>query len=135
MTMSINELKGMHEKLSQKLHGEGVYNTDQLLEAARTPQRRRQLANAVGVESSIILELANRADLSRIRGVAGVYSDLLEHAGVDTVKELAMRNPINLYGKIVEVNKERPLTKLLPTLNMIENWVVLARELPPMLEF
>ena len=47
--------------------------------------------------------MANRADLARVRGVGGVFSDLLEHAGVDTVREFAIRRPDNLYANLVEI--------------------------------
>lgn len=46
------------------------------------------MADCAGVAVEAMLELANRADLARIKGIAGVYSDLLEEAGVDTIKEL-----------------------------------------------
>jgi len=37
----------------------------------------------------------------------GVYSDLLEEAGMDTVKELATRRPDNLHAKIDETNDQK----------------------------
>jgi predicted flap endonuclease-1-like 5' DNA nuclease len=73
--------------------------------------------------------------LSRVKGVAGVYSDLLEQAGVDTVKELAGRRPDNLHAKMVEVNKEKNLTGRLPTSEMVESWVAQAKELPKFLTY
>ena len=76
----------MSTELEAKLKERGIYNSDQLLEAARTPSGRQALAEHAGVESRAILELANRADLARVRGIGGVFSDLLEQAGVDTVK-------------------------------------------------
>ena len=49
-----------------------------------------------------MLELVNRADLARIKGIGEVYSNLLENAGVDTVLELSKRVPANLHAKLVE---------------------------------
>ncbi len=40
-----------------------------------------------------MLKWANMADLMRIRGVGEEYSELLEAAGVDTVKELKTASP------------------------------------------
>ena len=65
-----------------KLHGIG--DSDQLLKAALTPAARQDLAKAMGVETTVILELANRADLARVKGIGEVFSDLLEQAGVDS---------------------------------------------------
>ncbi|HHB13259.1 MAG TPA: DUF4332 domain-containing protein, partial [Chromatiales bacterium] len=89
MSVPIKQLKGMTDELAAKLSELGITNSDKLLQAAATPKQRRELAKQTGVKERDILELANRADLSRIKGVAGVFSDLLEKAGVDTVKELA----------------------------------------------
>ena len=92
------------------------------------------MAAYAGVEPRIILELANRADLARIRGVGGVFSDLLEHAGVDTVKELATRRPENLHAKMAETNAQEKLASRTPTLNAVQDWVTQAKELPKLLE-
>ena len=135
MPIPINELRGMTPILEGDLHVRGIYNSEQLLEAARTPAERESLAGQVGVEVRTILELANRADLSRIWGVAGVYSDLLEHAGVDTVKELAARNPDNLHARLVEVNAQSKLTGRVPPRNQVEKWIAQAQELPRRLEY
>jgi len=135
MAISIGTLRGMSAELAAKLKGQGIVYSNQLLEAARTPAGRKDLAEQVGVESRVILELANRADLSRISGIAGVYSDLLEHAGVDTVKELATRNPDNLHAKLVEINAEKKLAGRTPHQGMVKDWVTQAQELPKLLEY
>ena len=85
--------------------------------------------------SRAILELANRADLARVRGIGGVFSDLLEQAGVDTVKELATRSPDNLHAKLLEMNAQRRLAGRAPTLDMVKDWVAQAKELPKLLEY
>jgi predicted flap endonuclease-1-like 5' DNA nuclease len=135
MAIPIKKLRGMTPNLEGDLHARGIYDTEQLLEAARTPAGREALAGQVGVEPQTILELANRADLSRIWGVASVYSDLLEHAGVDTVLELATRNPGNLHAKLAKVNAQSRLTRRVPSRNLVENWIAQARELPRRLEY
>jgi len=48
------------------------------------------------MNESQILEFVNMSDLLRISGVGGEYAELLERAGVDTVKELRTRNAGNL---------------------------------------
>ena len=83
----------------------------------------------------MILELANRADLARISGIAGVFSDLLEHAGVDTVKELATRNPDNLHAKLLEINAAKKLSGRAPSQGMVKDWVAQAKALPKLLEY
>lgn len=57
--ISIGKYKGMSTEREAKLKERGIYKSDQLLEAARTPSGRRALAEHAGVESRAILELAN----------------------------------------------------------------------------
>ena len=135
MTISIKKLRGMTAESAAKLKERGIVYSDQLLEAAKTPAERQALAKQMGVESEMILELANRADLSRIKGIAGVFSDLLENAGVDTVKELAARNPDNLHATLVKINADKKLAGRTPPLNVVKDWVAQAKALPRVLEY
>jgi predicted flap endonuclease-1-like 5' DNA nuclease len=125
----------MTPSLAEELRTQAIYNTQQLLDATCTPSDREALAERVGVEARSILELANRADLSRVRGVAGVYSDLLEQAGVDTVRELAARNPNNLHAKLLEVNAQKRVAGRAPSRSMVERWIAQAQQLPRQLKY
>ena len=71
----------------------------------------------------------------RIRGVGEEYSDLLEEAGVDTVVELARRNPENLHMKMREVNARDELVRKLPTLNDVTSWIDQAKTMPRKIEY
>jgi predicted flap endonuclease-1-like 5' DNA nuclease len=135
MSVSIDKFKNIPDELKVQLKMQGFLNSDQLLEATRTPTGRKTVAKKLGVDSNTILGVANRADLARVRGVGGVFSDLLEHAGVDTVKELAIRRPENLYAKLVEINAEKNLAGRAPTQNAVEDWVAQAKDLPRKLEY
>jgi predicted flap endonuclease-1-like 5' DNA nuclease len=135
MAISIGILRGMSAEVAAELKEQGIYDSDQLLAAARTPAGRKALAEQAGVESQVILELANRADLARVRGIAGVFSDLLEQAGVDTVKELATRNPDNLFARLVEINAEKKLAGRTPHQDLVKDWIAQAKELPKLLEY
>jgi predicted flap endonuclease-1-like 5' DNA nuclease len=135
MAVPVNHLKGIDQNTAKALQGLGVKDSDQMLASAATPAGRKDLAAKVGVDVRAILELANRADLARVRGIAGVYSDLLERAGVDTVKELATRRPDNLHKKILQTNEAERITARAPTAEMIEDWVTQAKELPKVLEY
>jgi len=135
MAVSIHELKGIGETMVEALKAKGVKNSDQFLDISATVPQRKALANELAVETRAILELANRADLSRVKGVGGVYSDLLELAGVDTVKELATRRPDNLYKKITETNDAHGIVVKLPTEDMVGDWVSQAKDLPKLLTY
>ena len=135
MSKAIGEMSGMTPDLEKKLGTKGVKDSNQLLELVKTPADRRSLAKELEIDSSQVLNLANRADLARVSGIGAVYADLLKHAGVDTVKELAMRRPDNLHAKMLEINQEKGLTKRDPRPDEVQNWVSQARELPKTLEY
>ena len=135
MAIPVKQLKGMTEDLGAKLKDRSIKDSEQMLEAAASAKQRRALSKELDVDEKVILELANRADLSRIKGVAGVYSDLLEQAGVDTVKELAKRNPENLHAKMVEINEEKKLAGRLPTVMDVAEWVEAADAMPKVLTY
>ena len=71
----------------------------------------------------------------RINGVGPQFSELLEAAGVDTVKELRNRVPANLQAKLEEVNAAKNLVNRVPALVEVEKMVAQAKELPPLMEY
>jgi len=107
----------------------GIQTTEALLRAGATPEGRQELAEKIGVSADTILKWVNRADLMRIVGIGEQYSDLLEVAGVDTVLELARRNPENLHKKLAEVNTEKRLVRRMPNQDMVANWIEQAKSL------
>lgn len=133
MAVPIGKLKGISTELEARLKERGIYDSDQLLEAARTPSGRQTLAEYTGVESRVILELVSQADRARVQGIGRVFSDLLEQVGVDTAGELATRRPDNLHAKLLEINAEKKLTDRVPTLDMVKDWVAQAKEMPKLL--
>jgi predicted flap endonuclease-1-like 5' DNA nuclease len=130
----IEEIEGIGPATGEKLRAAGVKDTDSLLERGCTKGGRESLAEASGLSESQILKFVNMSDLFRIKGVGGEYAELLECAGVDTVKELGTRNAANLAQKLAEVNQEKKLTRRTPTPAQVEDWVSQAAELPAKVE-
>jgi len=122
-------VEGIGEVYAQKLSDAGINTTNALLKQGATPKGRKEIAENSGISETLILEWVNHVDLFRIKGVFEEYADLLEEAGVDTVKELAQRNPANLYNKLVEVNEQKKLVRQLPGKSQVENWVAQAKQL------
>ncbi|MEM2940012.1 MAG: DUF4332 domain-containing protein [Thermoproteota archaeon] len=131
----IEKIEGIGPAYAQKLVEAGIKTTDDLLKAGATVEGRKQLAEKTGVSETLILEWVNLADLFRIKGIGEEYSDLLEEAGVDTVVELATRDPVNLHAKIIEINKEKKLVRRPPSLTQVKNWVKQAKKLPRKVEY
>ena len=74
-------------------------------------------------------------DLFRVRGVASQYAELLEAAGVDTVKELRNRNSENLAEAMSKVNAEKQLVRALPNSKRVSDWIQHAKSLPPVVTY
>ncbi len=132
---SIIDIEGIGPSFKKKLQKVGIRTTGKLLERAANPKGRRNLADESGIDESRILKWANMADLMRVKGVAEEYSELLEAAGVDTVKELKRRNAANLADKMAEVNKRRKLVRLLPSTKRVEGWVANAKTLKAVMTY
>lgn len=131
----IEDLEGIGPVLGEKFRAAGINNTDALLANTKTPKQRKELAEKTGISEKQILKFANMVDLYRINGIGSEFSELLEASGVDTVPELAQRNPENLTKKMEEVNAEKKLTRRTPSLAEVTKWIEQAKTLPRMLEY
>jgi predicted flap endonuclease-1-like 5' DNA nuclease len=132
---SLIKIEGIGQKYAEKLRAQGIRSTEALLANGATPKNRQDLAERAGVSETLILEWVNLADLFRIKGIGEEYSDLLEEAGVDTVPELAQRNPANLYETLVKINEQKKLVRKLPTQDQVGGWVSQAKALPRLISY
>lgn len=135
MAYKIDEIEGIGPAYKEKLNGAGIDTTDSLLDTCGDKKGRAALAEKTGLSESQILKWTNMADLMRISGVGEEYSELLEAAGVDTVKELRNRNAENLAVKMAEVNEEKKLTRAVPSASQVEKWVEQAKTLDPKITY
>lgn len=130
MAKKLSDIEGIGKVYAEKLASAGVSDQDKLLNHGSTAKGRKELSAKTGVSEKMLLEWCNRADLARVKGIGEEYADLLEHAGVDTVPELAQRNAANLHEKMQELNTQKKLVRQLPSLNKVEDWIKQAKELP-----
>ena len=131
MAKRIEDIEGIGPAMGAALRDAGVGSTDKLLDLCCDKKGRVALASKTQISETRILKWVNMADLFRINGVASQYAELLEGAGVDTVKELRNRNPENLTTKMVEVNAEKKLVRRTPSVKVVSAWIQQAKELPP----
>ena len=127
--------RGIGPVYGAKLTEAGIATTDDLLDHCDSPKGREATAEKTGLTTKQLLKWANMADLMRIKGVGEEYSELLEAAGVDTVKELRNRNADNLAAKMAEVNEQKKLTRQVPAAKTVADWVEQAKSLDPRLTY
>lgn len=135
MAYKIIDLEGIGPVYAEKLVAAGVVTADDLLEKCAAPKGRKELAEATGITEKLILKWTNYADMFRIHGVGPQFAELLEAAGVDTVKELAHRVPANLAAKMAEVNEEKKLVRRVPVESELQKMIDEAKTLPGVITY
>ncbi len=129
MSYPVIDIEGIGETYAAKLQQHGIHTTSDLLLKAGTKAAREILAAGTKIPESLILTWVNHADLFRIGGIAGQTAELLEAGGVDSVKELALRNAANLHAKLVEVNQQFGLSGKVPSEEMLQGMILAAKSL------
>lgn len=131
----LTEIEGIGDTYAAKLAAQGIDSQADLLDRCCTRGGRERVSQDCDISPTLILKWTNRADLARIKGVGEEYADLLECAGVDTVPELAQRNPENLHAKMEEVNQEKNLVRAMPSAGQVAGWVDEANQLDRVIEY
>jgi predicted RecB family nuclease len=130
MSYPITDIEGIDGDAAATLKSAGIRSTERLLEQARTVKGRKALAAKTGFNEKQLLCWANVADRMRVKGISREYAELLQAAGVDTVKELKYRNPGNLAKAMADANKKRKMVRLLPSEKRVGRWIENAKKLP-----
>lgn len=128
----ISDIEGIGPAYAEKLKKADVKSVNMLLKKGGSKSGRKTLSQQSGIDETLILKWVNMADLYRVKGVGSEYSELLEKAGVDTVKELKNRKAEHLVAKMKEVNSSgRALVRQVPGLKRVESWIEEAKKLEP----
>ena len=135
MSYKITDIEGVGPAYGTKLAKADIKTTADLLSKCATPAGRKKVAAAAGISEGQILKWTNLADLMRISGVGPQFSELLEAAGVDTVKELRNRNAANLATAMAEVNGVKKLTRVSPAARTVGSWVKAAKSMDPVIKY
>ena len=134
MNYKIIDIEGIGENFASKLMAENIDTVEQLLDRCAAPAGRKELADKTGISEKLILRWTNHADLFRIDGIGPQFAELLEAAGIDTVKELSNATT-NLAAKLAAVNDEKHLCRRLPAESELEKMIAHAKELEPRMTY
>ena len=135
MDYKIIDIEGVGDVYAKKLTEASINKVSELLERCAAPKGRKELAKATDIPEKLILRWTNHADLFRIKGVGPQFSELLEAAGVDTVKELRNRKADNLHKALEETNAKKKLTRVVPPLKSVEKMIAAAKALEPKMTY
>ena len=131
LNYTIEDIEGIGPAYGRTLAEVGIDTTGRLLDRCDSARGRKEVAERTGLTETQLLKWVNMADLMRVSGVGEEWSELLEAAGVDTVKELQHRNADNLAAKMAEVNDDKNLARRVPSASQVANWVEQAKTLEP----
>lgn len=129
MAYKVTDIEGIGPNYAAKLGALAIFTTDDLLAQGSTKKGRTAIVEITGIPENLVLTWVNHADLHRIKGVAAQFSELLEAAGVDTVKEFATRNAENLHIKLVETNEQFGLSGKVPSAETLTTMIAEAKTL------
>lgn len=132
---ALEYVEGIGPVYGEKLKTLGVLTPLDLLTKGRTRKGRDEIAEQSGISHKLILDWVNHIDLYRLNGVDADYAELLVRAGVDSVLELAQRNPNNLHEKMTQVNEERNVARTTPSLEEVQSWIERAKVLPRVIQY
>ena len=135
MSYKISQIEGVGEAYARKLEDAGISTVEQLLDMYSGKKGRFRLAEETGISEKLILKWTNHADLFRIKGIAGQFAELLEAAGVDSVKEFRHRVAANLQPKLIEINDAKNICNRVPSVAELEKMIAQAKELPPVITY
>ena len=130
MPSSISDLDGLGSGFAIQMKKVGIRTTEKLLETAKSLKGRQMLAEKTDITQDQLLRVANMIDRMRIKGVGQDYAELLEAAGVKTIKELRYRNPARLAEAMAQANVDRKLVRVLPSEQTVGRWIDHAKKLP-----
>ena len=135
MDYKIIDIEGVGDVYAEKLVAAGINKVSELLEKCAAPKGRKELAETTGIPEKLILRWTNHADLFRVNGVGPQFAELLEKAGVDTVKEFRHRVPENLQPKLEEINAQFHICGRVPAVAEIQKMVEQAKSLEPKMTY
>ena len=135
MDYKIVDIEGVGEVYAEKLVAAGINKVSELLEKCAAPKGRKDLSDQTGISEKLILRWTNHADLFRISGVGPQFAELLEAAGVDTVKEFRHRVAENLQPKLAELNEQRHICGRTPAIAEVQKMIDQAKDLEPKMTY
>lgn len=131
MHYMVSEIEGIGEAYAAKLEKAGIKSVDDLLNLCCDTEGRRRVSEISGISHIELLKWSHMADLMRVAGIGPEYSDLLEAAGVLTVRELRSRIPAHLTETMKEVKDLKNLPRAVPSERQVAKWVENAKVMEP----
>lgn len=124
----VEQMLGIGQAYGAKLRGAGVTDTGALLAATDTTYKRHKLADATGIPYDLVVHMSEQASLMRVDGVGVREANLLCAVGVNSMAELAQRDPQSLANRVTVANAFAPhFVDRTPSVQQLAQWIGLAK--------
>jgi hypothetical protein len=131
----VEKSKDIGSAYFNKLTMQGIKSTDALLKKGAHPDGRKEIENTTGIASDLILKWISFLDLLQIRNITIGHIYLLREAGVNSVFQLAQRNPEMYHKILVETNEKKKIVSDAFSLDIVRDWIEQAKKLPQVIEY
>jgi len=128
MPYPVAKLDGMTAQAAAKLRKQGIRTAEKLIEVASRARSRRRLAKQTGIADPQLLEWVNIANYLQIKGMGAAKAKLIRATGVNTVRDLGIRNPATLARRMRELNEKQKLVRALPSEASVKILIERARK-------
>jgi predicted flap endonuclease-1-like 5' DNA nuclease len=125
VALELSDLKTLSPKAAADLEERGITRPRQLLRAIENPDRFQGLA----VPPSDLNKVEDELRLLTLKGIGRHQGDRLRRAGIESVSDLALADPGELYGALEQGREEEGFPALRP--EMVRVWVDAARAFEP----
>ena len=130
MSYPISKIDGRGPQPAAKLKAVGIRTTEGLLKNAASAKARKTLSAKTGLGEQQLLEWANTAAMMSVPGISTGKAGLIRASGVNTVRELAMRNPGRLAQAMRKINDDKKFVRVLPSEKSLAKLIENAGKLP-----
>ena len=114
----------------------GIKDTLELFPLVLNADKRKALAERVGADEAVILDLTKLADVSRLKWVGPKFARLMVESDYDTVEKVQTSDGEALYHHLEALNAERKIYKGGFGLADIKSWVkFIVNDVPRAIEY
>jgi hypothetical protein len=130
----IREFLDINPDHIKKLAEVGIRNVEQMLEAGKKKQQRKDLSAQLGIPEEAILELVKLSDITRMGYIKTKLSRLYYNSGLDSPEKVAKFEPDELHAFFTKFIKESGWDGMVPNPKDLVHNIKSAKSLKKVVE-
>ncbi|MEJ2604382.1 MAG: DUF4332 domain-containing protein [Gammaproteobacteria bacterium] len=130
----VEDIEGIGAGFGKRLRAEGLDTTDKLLLKLRDAEGRSRVCSVCDIDEKTARSWATMADLLRLPGIGGQWSELLWRCDVHNVQSLGRQQAGALVARMKEVNVDEHRVPELPDEARVGHWIAEAARTPKVLK-